>query len=180
MCLGLSARATHARSSLLERREETDTGRAELSGWYAGSVRGARWRHWTLHCSIPGHWSLLAAGETLFLWPVFTIHIYRHTASAQPGLGLLLTINSWSGGGCSVLTAHTNYESLLQPLNSLHTTNLETWNYPRRGRMMNSNKNLEEWERETPGGCRQLSGLLAIIARDTRGIVTHIAKATRG
>ena len=49
-----TARATHARSSLLERREETDTGRAELSGWYAGSVRGARWRHWTLHCSIPG------------------------------------------------------------------------------------------------------------------------------
>ena len=156
-------------------------GRAEqgLVCGVRGALDGA-----TGHCIAPslcpGHSSplLAAAGETLFLWPVFTIHIYRHAASAQPGLGLLLTINCWSGESRSVIP-HCSYKLGISPPASTLTAYNQFRNVklPWFGRMMNSNKNLEEWERVL------LVDAVAIIARDTwdtRENVTHIAKATGG
>ena len=46
--------------------------------------------------------------------------------------------------------------------------------------MMNSNKNLEEWERETAGDAGGCQGYWPLSHEIHGGIVTHIAKATRG
>ena len=85
----------------------------EVCGLWAG---GARWRHWSLHCSIPGHswspWLTLVLPVKLYFYDQYLQFTFIGTL---PRLGLL-TINVWSGRSGRAPSAHTNYDSLLATL----------------------------------------------------------------